>query len=81
MNDDREAIMYALDERVSGTGDPHRGFGLAEIERLVQYPRRRLVIHSGRGLVSVSAAGRTSAYTDNLFPGTLLTISIPAGTP
>ena len=80
-NDDREAIMHALDERVSGTGDPHRGFGLAEIERLVQYPRRQLVIHSGRGLVSVTEAGRIPAYTDNLFPGTLLTISIPAGTP
>lgn len=78
--DDREAIMHALDERVSGTGDPHRGFGLAEIERLVQYPRRQLVIHSGRGLVTVTHSGRVASETDNMFPGTLLTISIPAGT-
>lgn len=80
-DDDQEAIMRALDERVTGTGDPYRGFGLAEIERIAQYPRRQLVIHSGRGLVAVTEAGRTPADTDNVFPGTLLTISIPAGTP
>lgn len=82
VDDDREAIMRALDERVTGTGDPYRGFGLAEIERLVQYPRRELVIHSGRGLVVVTQkAGRVPAETANAFPGTLLTISIPAGAP
>lgn len=79
VDDDCEAIMQALDEGVSGTGDPHRGIGLAEIERLVQEPRRELVIHSGSGLVTVSESGRVASETDSVFPGTLLTVSIPAG--
>ena len=77
MADDREAIMRALDEGVSGTDDPHRGIGLAEIERLVQEPRRQLVIHSGRGLVTVTAeSGRVATDTNSVYPGTLLTVSI-----
>ena len=65
----------ALDEGVSGTGDPHRGIGLAEIERLVQEPRRQLVIHSGRGLVTVTAEwGRVATDTDSIYPGTLLAV-------
>ena len=80
MDSDQQAIMRALDEGVSGTGDPHRGVGLAEIERLVQEPRRELAIHSGHGLVTVTPeGGRVATETASVFPGTLLTVSIPAG--
>ena len=79
MDDDQEAILRALDEGVSGTNDPLRGLGLTWIAGLVQEPRRQLVIHSGSGLVTVSQSSRLASHTDSVFPGTLLTVSIPAG--
>ncbi len=79
MDNDLDAIMRALDEGVSGTGDPLRGLGLTWIADLVQKPRRELMIHSGGGLVVVTQSGRVATETASQFPGTLLTMSIPAG--
>ena len=79
MDDHLDAIMLALDEGVSGTGDPLRGLGLTWIADLVQNSRRELMIHSGEGLVSVTESDRVAFRTGSSFPGTLLTVSIPAG--
>lgn len=74
---DWSAIELAVQERVSGTGEATRGIGLYYIAQDMQLAGRQMIIHSGQGWLSVSAlndrAGRTT-----LFPGTLVSVEIPA---
>ncbi len=74
---DWSAIELAVQERISGTGDATRGIGLSYIAEDMQHAGRQMIIHSGQGWMSVSAlndrAGRTT-----LFPGTLVSVEIPA---
>lgn len=70
IREDEEAILAALRERVSGTGDPTRGIGLYGIAEEMRKPGSSLVIHSGTGRIQI-ANGDEMATRETLFPGTL----------
>ncbi len=74
---DWTAIEMALEERVSGTGDATRGIGLYAIAQEMQMAGRQMIIHSGQGVMSVSALNNQAQRT-TLFPGTLISVEIPA---
>jgi anti-sigma regulatory factor (Ser/Thr protein kinase) len=73
---DWTAIERALEERVSGTGDATRGIGLYSIAEEMQSAGRQMIIHSGQGMMSVSALNDRAQRT-TLFPGTLVSVEIP----
>lgn len=68
---DWTAIELALQERVSGTGDPTRGIGLSWIAEGMRQPGRHLLVHSGLGIVSQTEELEREARRGTLFPGTL----------
>lgn len=73
------AIKHALRERVSGTGDSYRGFGLFSVaEDTLNNPGQRLMIHSGIGSLEISEDLESAPWRTSLFPGTLAYVSIPA---
>ncbi len=72
------AIELATRERVSGTLDPRRGIGLYGVSEDMRKPGRRLIIHSGIGSLQISEDLESSARRTRLFPGTLVSASIPA---
>lgn len=73
------AIKHALRERVSGTGDSYRGFGLFGIaEDTLNNPGQRLIIHSGIGSLEIAEDLESAPWRTSLFPGTLAYVSIPA---
>ncbi|MCH7817459.1 MAG: hypothetical protein IIC60_12915 [Proteobacteria bacterium] len=78
MNYDWDALELAVRERVSGTGDPHRGIGLYGVSEDVRRPGRSLLLHSGTGSLEVNEDVETSSRRTRFFPGTLAFISIPA---
>ena len=78
VNYDWDALELAVRERVSGTGDPHRGIGLYGVSEDVRRPGRSLLLHSGTGSLEVNEDVETFARRTRLFPGTLAFISIPA---
>ena len=73
---DWDALKMAVGERVSGTGDSHRGIGLFGVAEDMREPGRRLIIHSGLGGLSVNSESDGKAKRQNLFPGTLAYVSI-----
>ena len=73
---DWTAIERALEERVSGTGDATRGIGLYAVAEEMQLAGRQMIIHSGQGMMSVSALDDRAQRT-TLFPGTLISVEIP----
>lgn len=75
--DDRMAVQVALKERISGTQDPTRGFGLHGL--LEQMHRRGygFELHSGNGRFQSSDAQETRSTKETLFPGTLAYGIIP----
>ena len=75
---DWTAIELALQERISGTGDPTRGIGLYGIAEDMRQPGRHLLVHSGVGIVSQSEELETNARRGSLFPGTLAFASLTA---
>lgn len=75
---DWDALEWAIRERVSGTCDPHRGIGLWQVSEDVRKPYRSLLIHSGLGSLEISEEMETAARRTRLFPGTLVTLSIPS---
>lgn len=75
---DWDALELAVRERVSGTGDPHRGIGLYGVSEDVRQPGRSLLLHSGMGSLEISEQLETTANRTRLFPGTLAFLSIPA---
>jgi len=75
---DWDALELAIRERVSGTGDPHRGIGLYGVSEDVRHPQRSLLLHSGLGSLEISEDLESSARRTRLFPGTLAFLAIPA---
>ncbi|MBI4716745.1 MAG: hypothetical protein HY763_02995 [Planctomycetes bacterium] len=75
---DWDALELAVRERVSGTGDPHRGIGLYGISEDVRQPGRSLLLHSGQGSLEITEELEVAARRTRLFPGTLGFLSIPA---
>jgi hypothetical protein len=75
---DWDALELAVRERVSGTGDSHRGIGLSGVCEDVRGPGRSLLLHSGKGSLEVDENVESSARRTRLFPGTLAFLSIPA---
>lgn len=75
---DWDALELAIRERVSGTGDPHRGIGLYGVSEDVRLPGRSLLLHSGSGSLEITEDLESSAKRTRLFPGTLAFLSIPA---
>jgi len=74
---DWDALELAIRERVSGTGDPHRGIGLYGVSEDVRRPGRSLLLHSGLGSLEITEDLESSARRTRLFPGTLAFLSIP----
>ena len=72
------AIEHAVKERVSGTGDQHRGIGLFGIAEEMRKADRQLYIHSGIGVLRTSEDMQSEARRTRLLPGTLGYASIPA---
>jgi hypothetical protein len=75
---DWDALELAIRERISGTCDPHRGIGLYGVSEDVRKPERALLIHSGLGSLEIKEDMETSARRTRLFPGTLVTLTIPS---
>jgi hypothetical protein len=75
---DWDALELAVRERVSGTGDPHRGIGLYGVSEDVRRPGSSLLLHSGLGSLEITEELESSARRTRLFPGTLAFLSIPA---
>lgn len=75
---DWDALELAIRERVSGTGDPHRGIGLYGVSEDVRRPNHSLLLHSGLGSLEVDENLESAARRTRLFPGTLAFLSIPA---
>jgi hypothetical protein len=78
VNYDWDALELAVRERVSGTGDPHRGIGLYGVSEDVRQPGRSLLLHSGLGSLEINEELESAAKRTRLFPGTLAFLSIPA---
>jgi len=71
------AIELALRERISGTGVETRGIGLYGVAEDMRKAGRRLIIHSGIGMLETSEEMECSASRTILFPGTVAYASIP----
>ena len=74
---DWDALELAVRERVSGTGDSHRGIGLYGVSEDVRQPGRSLLLHSGLGSLEIDEKLQSRAKRTRLFPGTLAFLSIP----
>lgn len=74
---DWDALELAVRERVSGTGDPHRGIGLYGVSEDVRRPGGSLLLHSGLGSLEITEDLESSARRTRLFPGTLAFLSVP----
>ncbi len=72
------AIEIATKELVSGTSSPTRGIGLFSVFEEMRIGGRELVIHSGKGILTMSKDSQIRMVRANLFPGTLAYLSIPA---
>lgn len=80
---DSEAIVRAFEEQVSGTGHPHRGFGLSQIVDVIDAaPGNVLHIVSRSGSITRSG-GHVEPHesTTPLFHGTLASVYIPRRLP
>lgn len=74
---DWDAIELAVQERVSSTGDQHRGIGLFGVAEDMRNPGHQLILHSGQGAVERREDVEASARRVTLFPGTLAYAGIP----
>ncbi len=75
---DWDALELATRERVSGTGDKHRGIGLFAVAEDTRQREAFLLLHSGQGSLEIREDRETQARRTSLFPGTLAHLSIPA---
>ena len=71
------AIRRATGELVSGTLNTNRGIGLFSTYDESQRPGRELIIHSGRGIIDLSDNSQARMVQSGLFPGTLVSVSMP----
>ncbi len=72
------AVRRATGELVSGTLNSNRGIGLFSAFDESHRPGRELIIHSGRGIIDLSGNSQARVVRANLFPGTLVFVSIPS---
>lgn len=77
-DDDWVAVAKAMQEGITGLQDEHRGYGLAHMADVASHPQRLLTVHSGDGLVERGHRYALERTVDARFPGTLITMSIPA---
>jgi hypothetical protein len=68
---DWSAIELAVRERVSGTGAKTRGIGLYGVAEDMRKAGRRLIIHSGIGMLETSEDMECGTTRTALFPGTV----------
>jgi hypothetical protein len=54
VNYDWDALELAVRERISGTGDPHRGIGLYGVSEDIRGPGNSLLLHSGAGSLEIT---------------------------
>ena len=71
-------IELATKELVSGTPYRTRGISLFSVFDEMRSPGRELVIHSGKGILTMSEDSQIRMIRANLFPGTLVYVSVPA---
>jgi hypothetical protein len=83
LGDDARVLERALEEGVSGTGDPHRGLGfhwVIEAARQARVPHARLEVRAGEGSVErrLSGSGSVTTATSTAAPkrGTWVTFEI-----
>ena len=77
-NTDAEAIGLAVQELVSGTGNPTRGIGLWMTATEMRKPGRKLWIHSGRGLLKMYGDAELEIRLTGHRQGTMVRLTIPA---
>ena len=75
---DSEAIGLAVQELVSGTGVPTRGSGLWMTVTEMRKPGRKLMIHSGSGLLVMYGDGEPEIRETERRQGTMVRLTIPA---
>ena len=71
------ALELAVKEMVSGTSSSTRGIGLFSIFEESHVPGRELTIHSGNAILTTNRRCEIRITRANLFPGTLVYLSIP----
>lgn len=71
------ALRRATGELVSGTLSTNRGIGLYSTFDESHRPGRELIIHSGKGIIELSGDSQAKMVQANLFPGTLVFVSMP----
>ena len=72
------AIELAVQELVSGTASRTRGIGLYSVFDEMPRPGRELMIHSGSGVLTVNADSEIHIVRGGVFPGTLVSVAVPA---
>ena len=75
---DSDAIGLAVQELVSGTGDPTRGIGLWMTLTGMRKPGRRLLIQSGSGLLTMYGDNEPELRKTEHRRGTMVRLTIPA---
>ena len=75
---DAEAIGLAIQELVSGTGVPTRGIGLWMTVTQMRKPGRKLMIHSGSGLLVMYGNAAPEITETERRQGTMVRLTIPA---
>lgn len=73
-----QAIQLAVEERVSGTGEPTRGIGLWITVSEMRKPGRKLVLHSGSGLLVMYGAGEPEFRETGHRQGVLVRLTVPS---
>ncbi len=74
---DADAIGLAIQELVSGTGDPTRGIGLWMTTTEMRKPGRKMLIHSGTGLLTMYGDEEPALRETDCRQGTLIRLTIP----
>ena len=72
------AIELAVQELVTGTAKRTRGIGLYSVFDEMHRPGRELMIHSGKGVLTVNADSEIHIVRGGVFPGTLVSVAVPA---
>ena len=75
---DSGAIGLAVQELVSGTGNPTRGIGLWMTVTEMRKPGRKLMIHSGSGLLVMYGAAEPELRGTEHRQGTIVRLTMPA---
>lgn len=75
---DWDALELSTRERVSGTGEPHKGIGLYAVAEDARQRQGSLLLHSGFGSLEIREDRESEARRTRLFPGTLAYLAIPA---